>query len=439
MTVEDAEARLFALPRFAAAGSAAYNPGLDRIRALLDAMGSPHRAAPVVHVAGTNGKGSTASMVAAIGTAAGLRVGLHTSPHLLRVTERFRIDGVSAPDAWLAEAVERWGPIWDRIGPSFFEATTALAFAYFAEQQVDLMVVEVGLGGRLDATNVVAPVACGVTTVGLDHTDVLGDTVEAIAREKGGIAKPGVPLLTTAEGAALGALATVAREVEAPFEDVRASCRLALLGSHIGESAAGATGFRLETPVRSYADLRLGLAGAHQRWNAALAVRLAETTFQPDADAVQNGLSRTPALSGLRGRAEVLRRAPLVVADVAHNADGLAAALATARSEMPPGGALVALIGLMRDKDAGAVARVLEGADAVWTVGLPGERAHSADSLAAAFAEAGLEAKSVTSVAEGWARFEAEGGRENALLIAGSHVAAAESMALPPFWNGGTD
>ena len=439
MTVHDAEARLFALPRFAAAGSAAYNPGLDRIRALLAAMGDPHHAAPVVHIAGTNGKGSTASMVAAIGTAAGLRVGLHTSPHLLRVTERFRVDGAPAPDAWLAEAVERSGPLWDRIGPSFFEATTALAFGYLAERQVDLMVIEVGLGGRLDATNVVAPVACGVTTVGLDHTDVLGDTVEAIAREKGGIAKPGVPLLTTAEGAALGTLAAVAREAEAPFEDVRASCRLALRGSHIGENDPAGTGFHLETPLRRYPDVRLALAGEHQRWNATLAVRLAETAFQPHAAAVQNGLARTPALSGLRGRAEVLRRAPLVVADVAHNAEGLAAALATARSEMPPGGSLVALVGLMRDKDARAAANALQAADAVWTVGLPGERSHSADSLAAAFAEAGLEAKSVRSVAEGWARFEAEGRRENALLIAGSHVAAAESMALPPFRNGGTD
>ena len=433
MTPHAAEAALFRLPRFAAAGSAAYRPGLDRIRALLHAMGDPHRTAPVVHIAGTNGKGSTASMVAAIGTAAGLRVGLHTSPHLLRVTERFRVDGRSASESWLAAAVERFGRLFEQVGASFFEATTALAFRHFADERVDLMVIEVGLGGRLDATNVVAPAACGVTMVGLDHMDVLGKTVEAIAREKGGIAKPGVPLLTTAAPPALAVLAEVAEEAGAPFEDVRASCRLAARG---GDASPG---FSLDTPLRRYPDLRLGLAGTHQRWNAALAVRLAETAFQPSAAAVQRGLAETPLLSGLRGRAEVLQRAPLVVADVAHNGDGLAAALAATREQMGENGALVALVGLMRDKDAAVAAHALRPADAVWTVGLAGERAHTAASLAAAFREHGIEAEPVETVARGWSRFQRACAAHDGLLVAGSHLAVAEILALPAFVRAGTD
>ena len=423
MTAEQAEAFLFALPRFAVAGRAAYRPGLERMRRLLVALGNPHRAAPVLHIAGTNGKGSAASMVAAIGTAAGLKVGLHTSPHLHRVTERFRVDGRPAPDAWLAAAVGSSAPLFRTHEPSFFEATTALAFRYFADQKVDLMVVEVGLGGRLDATNVVEPAACAVTMVGLDHTDLLGETLEHIAREKAGIAKAGVPFLTTATPPALGVLAYAADEVRAPFENVRRTCQIDL---------AEGKGERLtiQTPDAIYQDVRLGLPGPHQAWNAALAVRLAETVFQPHTAAVQRALAETPALSGLRGRAEVLRRRPLLLADVAHNPDGLAAALATAHALLPQDGRLVALVGLMRDKDADEVARVLQAADRVWTVGMEGERAHSAASLAGVFRVAGVEAEAVGTAEAGWRRFQDGYGAADGLLMGGSHGVAAAAIAL---------
>ena len=178
--------RLLALPRFADAGAAAYSPGLDRMRALLAGMGHPERAAPSIHVAGTNGKGSTASMAAAIATASGLRVGLHTSPHLRHIGERMRVDGVPAADGWLDDATERHARLFARVGPSFFEATTALAFLRFAEAGVDLAVIEVGLGGRLDATNVLTPRVSVVTSVGLDHTDLLGDTLARHRAREGG-------------------------------------------------------------------------------------------------------------------------------------------------------------------------------------------------------------------------------------------------------------
>ena len=207
----DAERRLLALPRFAGAGAAAYKPGLGRTRALLAALGDPHTVVPTVHVAGTNGKGSTASFAASVAQAAGLRVGLHTSPHLATLRERMRVDGRPAPPDWLDGALARWGGAVDAVGPSFFEATVALSLLYFAEQDVDLAVVEVGLGGRLDATNVLAPLVAAVTHVGLDHTDLLGDTVEAIAREKAGIAKPGVPFLHAVAGEARPALEAEAR------------------------------------------------------------------------------------------------------------------------------------------------------------------------------------------------------------------------------------
>ena len=258
------ESRLLALPRFADAGAAAYKPGFERMRALLDALGEPQRASRAVHVAGTNGKGSTASLAASVAQAAGLRVGLHTSPHLVSLRERMRVDGEPASEAWLDAAVARLADALDEGGPSFFEATVALSLAYFAERGVDLAVVEVGLGGRLDATNVVEPVVSVVTHVGLDHTELLGETVELIAVEKAGIARPGVPFLHAVEGPAADALEVEAARRGAPVEAVRPSCEV---------EPIGAGRVRLATPVRDYGEATVGLPGAHQAWNAALAVR----------------------------------------------------------------------------------------------------------------------------------------------------------------------
>ena len=195
MTSGSAEEFLLSLPRFTDAGHAAYKPGLERIRQILDAMGNPHDRFRSIHVAGTNGKGSTASMIASIGSSLGLRIGLHTSPHLVRITERMRIDGAPAPDEWLDSAVDMYRDGILAAGASFFEATVALSFLFFAENEVDFAVVEVGMGGRLDATNVLMPEVCVVTRIGLDHTEYLGNTLSEIAREKAGIAKRDRPLV----------------------------------------------------------------------------------------------------------------------------------------------------------------------------------------------------------------------------------------------------
>ncbi len=299
MTYAEALAVLDALPRFAEQGAAAYRPGLERMGALLGAMGRPHERFPSVHVGGTNGKGSTASMAAAIAAAAGLRVGLHTSPHLLDFSERLRLDGVPAPPEWIADAVARFRAAFGRVGPSFFEASAALALLYFAEADVDLAVVEVGLGGRLDATNVLAPRVAAVTNVSLDHTDLLGHTIAAIAREKAGIAKPGVPFLTAAQGEALGVLRASALAAGAPFEAVRETVAVQIRGGQSRGEDAGGLGLTLQTPVREYGALNVGLPGAHQAWNAALAVRLAEVAM-PGVPA-RPPTSRRPAVTASAG------------------------------------------------------------------------------------------------------------------------------------------
>ena len=417
------EGRLLALPRFADAGAAAYRPGLGRMRALLGAMGSPERAYPSVHVAGTNGKGSTASLVAAVARAAGLRVGLHTSPHLVTLRERMRVDGEPAPEAWLAHAVGRFGRAFDEIGVSFFEATAALSLLHFAERAVDLAVVEVGLGGRLDATNVLRPAVCAVTHVGLDHTELLGETVEAIAREKAGIAKRGVPLLhAVGDEAAAGALVAEAEARGALVEDVRQSCVV-----EVEETAP--LRLRLTTPVRDYGALDVGLPGAHQAWNAAGAVRAAETAVpELTAEAARVGLRDVARLSGLRGRGEPLPGDPRVALDVAHNADGWRAALDAVR--VPPGGRLVVLAGVLADKDAGALGDLLAARQAeVWAVGTGGGRGRSAEALARALRPSGARATVQPDVAAALEAFRKSAGATDRLLVTGSHAVVAEALA----------
>ena len=408
------ERRLLALPRFADRADA-YRPGLERMEAMLAALGDPHRAVPSIHVAGTNGKGSTSSLAASVVGATGRRVGLHTSPHLLTLRERMRVDGEPASSAWLDAAVDRWAETLDRVGPSFFEATVALSLLHFAEQAVDLAVVEVGLGGRLDATNVLTPEASVVTHVGLDHTDLLGETPQAIAREKAGIAKPGVPLLHAVTGPARPALEAEALRRGAPVEAVRQSCRVT---------------DGLATPVADYGPVEIGLTGAHQRWNAALAVRAVETAsarlgWTLPAAAVQAGLAEVAARTGLQGRGQPWAADPRVILDVAHNADGWRAAL----DALPPGGRLWVLAGVLADKDAGALGDALAERDAtVWALGLEGDRALSADALAAVLGRR-QRVEPVETAAEALDAFARAAGPADRLLVTGSHQTVAAVLA----------
>jgi dihydrofolate synthase/folylpolyglutamate synthase len=418
MTPADAIAFLHDLPRFAGVVDDAYRPGLERMEALMDAMDRPHTAFPSVHVAGTNGKGSTASMIAAIATADGQRTGLHTSPHLTHVTERMRIDGKPAPTDWLAEAVARYRADLDRIRPSFFEATVALSFLYFAEQQVDRAVVEVGLGGRLDATNVLQPELALITSIDLEHTALLGDTHAAIAVEKAGIIKPGVPvLLGVRQPDALDAIRRIAREREAPLHALDAEVEVMRTEAALDHSVLD-----VDTPVRPYEALRVGLGGAHQQRNALLAVRAAERLGLCVA-AIRTGLRDVRRLSGLRGRLEVLQHEPLVVADVAHNPSSLAATLdALGPALEAQGGRLRVLLGLMRDKDVRAIAERLEVADAIVTpVGLPSERALPAEALRNALTHHDVHVTAPSTVEAGITAFLQHAAADEVLLITGSH------------------
>ena len=333
-------------------------PGLRPTVALLGALRDPHRSFQVFHIAGTNGKGSTAALLSSMLACQGYRVGLYTSPHLLDFTERIRINGtpiLRTSVGGLTEMVRRAAETYLSEPPTFFEATTAMAFAHFAEVGVQYGVIEVGLGGRFDATNVVRPLVSAITTIGLDHQQYLGQTCEEIAKEKAGIIKDGTPVITgRMEPSSLAVIQAVAHEHHAPCFSLGRDFEV------IGETPAR---FSYHGRSRTYEDLSCPLLGRHQMDNAACALAALEAAQERGVEA-----SETNVREGLRtvrwpGRLEVAGHSPEVLLDGAHNpqaADALAAYLTTRRAERrSPQGRLLFVIGMMRDKDRrGVLARL---------------------------------------------------------------------------------
>ncbi len=320
--------------------------GLDNMRALMERLGHPERRIRSLHIGGTNGKGSTAAMTAAMLQAAGYRTGLYTSPHLVDFRERIRINQALIPEQQVADLTERLRAVLSPdLTPTFFELTTALAFLYFAEAVVDVAVLEVGLGGRFDATNVVEPMACAITTIDLDHQEYLGKTVRSIGFEKAGIIKPGVPVvLGRVTGEAWTVIREVAQERGAPMMELERDF------SAIGP---GPEQFSYRGSTRSLQNLACALAGRHQLDNAACALALIEAIEAKGVavsdDAVRLGLQSV----FWEGRLEWVEQHPAVLLDGAHNpaaAQVLAAYLGDWLASRP-GARLIMVWGMMRDKD----------------------------------------------------------------------------------------
>jgi len=323
--------------------------GLSTITGLLTALGDPHRAFPAAHVAGTNGKGSTAVFLDALLRAAGMTVGRYTSPHLEDFSERITVNGRPIRDAALVRLTARVAEAARPLDPppTFFEAATAIGFARFAGlaggRAVDAAVVEVGMGGRFDATNVLTPKVCVITNVSLEHTAHLGPTVAAVAGEKAGIVKPGVPVVTGATGEALDVVRARAAEAGAPLYALGQDFDLSGEGAYRGLTAA-------------WDGLRLGLEGAHQRTNAALALAAAERFLAAEGRPPLGEAAARKALASARwpGRLETVLHRPRVVLDCAHNG-GAARALADHLATQADRGPLWLVLGVLSDKDFEAI------------------------------------------------------------------------------------
>jgi len=331
-----------ALRRLFARTGGAWRLGLDRVADLLDRLGNPHRAYPVFHVAGTNGKGSTVATLDALLRGAGLNVGRYTSPHLVDFAERVVVNGVPMSHAEIAAWLTTWEPVLTELGATFFEATTAMALTHFAASGVDVAVVEVGLGGRLDATNVVQPLAAAVTQIGFDHMEYLGDTLEAIAGEKAGIYKRGTL-------AVVGDTSPAIRDLLLQHAQRAEAHPLLVTGrdwtvSEI-EVGAGGTAFTLDVNGTKR-RLTTPLVGHFQAHNAAVALAMLRGAGGRWAAIEERAEELLPGVR-LAGR---FHRSPPWLFDVAHNADGAATVVANLLAVGMPQ-PITAVVCVLRDKD----------------------------------------------------------------------------------------
>lgn len=407
-------------------------PGLARTRALLGSLGDPHRSFRSIHVGGTNGKGSTAAMIASVLGSRGYRVGLYTSPHLIDFTERIQVNGrVIPPDrvGALTEKIRQASDACLSEPPTFFEATTVLAFACFAEAGVDCAVIEVGLGGRFDATNVLMPLVSVLTTIGLDHQEYLGTTPESIAFEKAGIIKQGVPVVA---GRLAPESLSVIRRTAAERE---AAC--VALGEDFDARGEAPEQFSYGGMRRRYDSLSCPLPGRHQMDNAACALAALEL-----AEARGLAVGEEAVREGLRvvrwpGRLELVSRRPDVWLDGAHNpqaAEALAAHLTTLSTRRGPAapGCLILVVGMMRDKDRkGVLSRLafVPGVSHLVVTSAAHPRATDPQELAHDCEGLGVPVDVRPTVAEAFAYARSLAGPDDTICVTGSLLVVGEAKA----------
>ncbi len=352
---EDTVAYLFTqLPVFQHIGAAAYKPGLENMLALAAAANNPHKAFKTIHIAGTNGKGSTSHLLASVLQEAGYRVGLFTSPHLVDFRERIRINGVPIDKEFVIEFVARYREASEQVQPSFFELTTLMAFSYFAQQQVDIAVIETGLGGRLDATNIVDPILSIITNISLDHTHLLGNTLVEIAGEKAGIIKPHIPVVIgEAEGDVRALFRAIAQSLQAPIYYADEECYI----EQANPLPTGGWAYSTST----YPELESELGGVYQQANAATVLtaiaQLQELGYLINEAAVREGFAHVIANTGLQGRWQQIATCPTTICDTAHNTAGIAQVVAQLATT--PYHQLHIVLGMVGDKDIEGVLSLL--------------------------------------------------------------------------------
>lgn len=337
------------LPMFTRDGASAFKKDLTNSIKLCDALGDPHQRFKSIHVAGTNGKGSVSHMLAAILQTAGYKTGLYTSPHLVDFRERIRINGIPISKKAVVDFVNRCTPLIEDIQPSFFELTMAMAFDYFAESTVDIAIIETGLGGRLDSTNIITPLLSVITNIGYDHMHMLGDTLPEIAAEKAGIIKPDVPVVVSEWQVGVSEVfERVAQERRSPL----------VYASKVWQTAVKLRtseylGVRVTRQKREEEEYQLDLKGEYQAKNlpgvlSAVSELRKQGYVIPNQD-IGTALKQVQQLTGLRGRWEVLADQPLIICDTGHNVAGWREVLANI--QVTPHVSLHMVIGVMRDKD----------------------------------------------------------------------------------------
>ncbi|HEX3270151.1 MAG TPA: folylpolyglutamate synthase/dihydrofolate synthase family protein [Ktedonobacterales bacterium] len=411
---------------------------IARMRALLSFLDDPQRAYGVTHIAGTKGKGSTAALLTSILRAAGVPTGLYTQPDLHTFRERIQLDGRVISEAEVTGLIPTLRAATEALDPALgslitYDVGTALAFLAFREAGMRHAVVEVGLGGRLDATNVVDPMATAITSISYDHMEVLGHTLAEIAREKAGIIKPGVPILTSARAPeALEVIARIAAERDAPLVHVGPEGATGCSYTYaVGAATSEGQIFSVHGPHGAYADLELGLLGEHQIENATLAVALAETLREAGLPITEAAIRRGLREARWPARLQVVGRAPWIVVDAAHNADSVTRLLAALRRHFAFE-RLILVIGVLADKDlSGIVTAIAEGGvDLAIATTVASPRALPATAISEALQKAApeLETRVYAGSAAALAEALSEAGPSDLICVTGSVYFAGEAL-----------
>lgn len=388
------------LPMYQQKGVLALNAKMDNIIRFCDLLGNPEKKFKTIHVAGTNGKGSSSHMLASILQEAGYKVGLYTSPHLKDFRERIKINGKPVDKKFVKEFIEGNKTFLEDHKLSFFEMTVGMAFSYFAKEEVDVAVIEVGLGGRLDSTNIITPEVSLITNIGLDHTQILGDTLEKIALEKAGIIKPGVPVVISERQP----------ETETVFN---------LIAHQLKSKIVFAD--ELSFPVHT-----TDLLGDYQERNmkGVLACVRQLEGFAISADNISNGLKKVVANTGLMGRWQILKERPLVVCDTAHNKEGLSWVLQQIKKQQYR--QLHIVLGFVSDKDVKGVLVMFPKEAKYYFVRPNIPRGMGVEQLAALALEQGLKGQTYKTVKKGLKAALATAEMEDMVYVGGSTFVVAE-------------
>jgi dihydrofolate synthase/folylpolyglutamate synthase len=420
-----------ALPMFQRVGASAYKADLTNTIALCTQLGNPQDHFKSIHIAGTNGKGSTSHSLASIFQAAGYKTGLYTSPHLKSFTERIRVNGEKINKVDVVEFVATHKDFLDQLKPSFFEMTVGLAFWYFAKEEVDIAIIEVGMGGRLDSTNVISPELCLITNIGFDHTQFLGDTLPLIAGEKAGIIKHGVPVVVS----------HTQKEIQSVFLQKAASLQSNLVFAdqewevtrirNSDQDASRLARFQVKGRSDSF-ELEFGLRGDYQRYNLPgileAVEQLRKQGWNLSKEALQLGLVHVSEQTGLKGRWQILQTQPLTIADTGHNEAGILEVVNQLKRY--PYSQLWMVIGMVNDKDISKVLDLLPK-DATYIfcqASIP--RAMDAHELANKALEKGLTGQVIYKVTDAIEFARKNAGADDLIFIGGSTFVVAEIEEL---------
>ena len=415
-------------PLFQNTGSKAYKEGLENTYLIDEHIGHPHKRYPTIHIAGTNGKGSVAHTLAAILQASGLRTGLYTSPHLIDFRERIKIDGTPVSKDFVVNFIENNRIFLESLSPSFFEVTTAMAFSWFANQEVDVAVIETGLGGRLDCTNIITPILSIITNIGYDHMQLLGDTLSKIAAEKAGIMKPHIPVVIGEQCIeTAGVFREKAIQVDAPIISAQDNCKI------ISHKRINPSLIVYETV--NYPELKSCLAGYCQLNNANTILTaidiLAKSGFRITEQDIRKGFSDVCKMTGFAGRWQTLSESPLTICDTGHNSHGFRyiAQQLEEMSSVPDFGTLRIVLGMAGDKDISHVLDIIPRNAVYYFTQASVKRALDFQTLKSEAIAAGLHGEACSTVKEAYDKALSDSCPNDLIFVGGSTFVVADLLS----------